>query len=114
MHGAQEPTECEVVVQGLKAVPGLTGRGHINEGQENAGDYLQDEYREGGAAENVPPAGARPRHAMERRLADNPAELQASIQPFAEGLYPAHGFLPPAAVPASAARVGNSPARMTS
>ena len=114
MHGTQKPTQCEVVVECLKAVPGFGGRGHINEGQENAGDYLQDEYREGGAAENVPPAGARPRHAMERRLADNPAELQASIQPFAEGLYPAHGFLPPAAVLASAARVGNSPARMTS
>ena len=114
VHGTQEPSECEIVVKRLKAVPGLGGRGHINDSQQNAGDDLQDEYRQGRAAENVPPAGARPRHAMERRLADGATELQASIHPFTEGFYPAHGFLRAAAVPESAARVGNSPARMTS
>ena len=63
VHGAQEPAERLLVVEGLQAVPGLVGRRHVDEREADAGDDLEHEERQRGAAEDVPPARRAARHA---------------------------------------------------
>ena len=41
MHGAQEPPQRYAVVEILQAVPGFSSRRNINDGQHDAGEYLQ-------------------------------------------------------------------------
>ena len=56
MQGADEPPQCDVVIEDLQAVPCLSRGGHINEREKNPGDNLKNENGQGGAAENIKPA----------------------------------------------------------
>ncbi len=48
-----------LLVDEAKGRVGLAGRGYVGEGQPDAGDYLNRESTERGAAEDVPPFGVR-------------------------------------------------------
>ena len=56
VHGAQEPSEPDVVVEEFEAGPCVAGGGGVDQREQNAGDDLQDEDDGGGAAEDIPPA----------------------------------------------------------
>ncbi len=58
VHGAQEPAEFDVVVEELKAVPGVGRGGCVDEREQDAGHDLEHEDDGGGAAEDVPPTGS--------------------------------------------------------
>ncbi len=91
MQPPNEPTERDIVIEGLKTVPGFSGRRHIDERQHDAGNDLQEEHNEGSAAENIKPARCFARNGMLRGLADRRAKLETRIQPFADGVDQAHG-----------------------
>src|SRR5262249_26061009 len=82
VQGANEPSQRDLVVESLQAAPGLSRRGHVDQGQENPGHNLKKEYREGCAAENIPPTRGLARHRMLHHLPDWPPELKALIEPF--------------------------------
>jgi len=73
---ADEPSECDVMIEGLEAAPRLAGRGHIGQSQQNAGDELETKDDQRCAAEYVPPARGVARNRMFRCLADGRGELQ--------------------------------------
>ena len=81
MHGAQEPSQSDIVVEILQAVPGFTRRRNINQRQHNAGEYLQDEKGERGTAEDVPPARRFSRDRMGGRVTDRTSDLQPLLEP---------------------------------
>ena len=82
---------------------------HDSSREKNAGHELQDEHGERSAAENIPPAGSVARDRVLDNFANRRCELQATIKPFANLGYEAHGgFFPRRA--ALAPGVGNSPA----
>ncbi len=84
VHAAQEPAQGYAVVQVLQAVPGFPGGGNVDQRQHDAGEDLQDEDGERGAAEDVEPAGRVARHPMLHRLADGAAQLQSRVEPLAD------------------------------
>ena len=84
VYRAQEPSQRDVVIQILQAVPGFGGGGHIDQRQHDAGDHLQDEDGQRGAAEDVPPARRLARHRMRHRIADRAADLQPPLEPVAD------------------------------
>ncbi len=88
MNSAQKPSQGDAVIQILQAVPSLAGRRHIDQRQHDPGEYLQDENRQRGAAEDIPPASRLPGHPMRRRVADRPSDLQALIKPVSDLLQP--------------------------
>src|SRR4029077_13961606 len=83
MQRADEPTEGLDLVEVLQAVPRAIGGRHINERQTNAGDDLQDEQGEAGAAEYVSPARAAARYSVGRSLPNGLTELEARVKPCA-------------------------------
>ena len=58
MDGAQEPAQFLLIVQELKASVGFTGGRDIYQGQQDPGQYLDREAKEGHTPENVKPACA--------------------------------------------------------
>ena len=64
MESTDVPAERDGMIQRLQAVPGFAGGRNVDEGEQDAGDDLQDEDDERGAAENVKPAGGFARHRM--------------------------------------------------
>ncbi len=109
MHGADEPSERDVVVQGLQTAPRLAARGHVNQREKNSGNDLQQENGERGAAEYIPPACRVSGNGMFDGFSDRRRQLQAVVEPFAQLCNHAHGdfLVASAAVPPG---VGNSPA----
>ena len=81
VQGANEPAERDLVIENLQAVPCFGRGGHIKEGKQNAGDNLEQEHSERGAAKNVSPACGLARNRMLHRLPDRRGELQARIEP---------------------------------
>ena len=57
VHGAEEPTELDVMVEELEAVPGVACGGGVDEREQDASHDLQEEDDRGCAAEDVPPTG---------------------------------------------------------
>ena len=111
VHRADEPAEGNVVIQDLQAAPGLARGRHVHEGEQDAGDDLEDEDGERGAAEDVEPARRLAGHRVRHRRPDRRAELEALIEPVAHALDQAHdGFS--AATAATRPGVGISPALM--
>ena len=78
---AQKPAQGDLMVENVQAVPRLGRRGNIDQRQQNAGDDLQQEQREGGAAEDVPPACGVARHLVQGRVLHRPFELQPALEP---------------------------------
>ena len=81
MQGSNEPAERNLVIEDLKAVPGFSGRRHINERQKNAGDKLQNEDSQRRAAENIEPACGLARDRVLDRLANRRAKLKPQVEP---------------------------------
>ena len=86
VHGAQEPSQGDAVVEELQAVPGFGGRRNIDQRQHDAGEDLENEERQRGAAEDVPPARRLARNGMRHRVADGAADLQPLLEPVCDGL----------------------------
>src|ERR1700735_829463 len=93
VHGADEPAERDVVIQDLQAIPCFPGGWNVNQRQHDAGNDLQHEHYESSAAKNIKPAGRFARHWMFDCFANDIAHLQARIEPIANGLDQAHGFI---------------------
>ena len=83
---AQIPSERLLVVQIDQAVPGAIGGWSIDSREADAGDYLQNEYDQRRAAEDVPPARGAARHGMLGDFGDRLTELQTRVEPSAEAL----------------------------
>ena len=90
MQAANEPTKRDIVIEGLETVPGFSGGRHVNERQHDAGNDLQHEHDEGGAAKNIKPARGFARNGMLHGLADGRAKLEARVQPLADGFDQTH------------------------
>src|SRR4029077_1755271 len=110
VHGADEPAERNRVIQGLQAAPCFAGRGHINERQQNSGDYLQNKYGESGAAKDIEPARRIAWHRMPGRFANRRRELETVVEPFADSLDHAHGGFSEVRLATGSPGVGNCPA----
>jgi hypothetical protein len=82
---ADVPAERDTVIQRLQAVPCLSGGRHVDQSEQDASDDLQDEDRESSAAKNIEPAGGLARNNMLGGLTDGGGELQALVEPFADG-----------------------------
>ncbi len=110
---ANVPAEGDGVIEGLQAVPGFSGGGNVDEGEQDAGDDLQNEDGKGGAAENVEPAGGLARYGMLDGFANGFRELQTLVEPVGNVLDQAHGDFPEILTSAvGLPGVGNSPALM--
>jgi len=82
------------VIEYLQAIPCFSRGRHIKEGEENAGDKLEHEHSERGAAEDVSPTCGLTRHGVFHRLPDRRGELEALVKPVPHVLDQAHGGLP--------------------
>ena len=78
VQGANEPAERDLVIENLQAVPCFSRGRHIEEGEQNAGDQLEHEHRERGAAKDVSPACGLARDRVLHRLPDRRGELQGA------------------------------------
>ena len=112
MDGAQKPAERDPMIQHLEGVPGLGAGRHVNQGEQNAGDDLDEKEDQRCAAKHVPPTRRLTRNRMLHYFAQRLDEIQAFIEPFPEIGPRSHGpvlFLLPAGH-APVERVGNWPA----
>src|SRR5258708_36713466 len=96
VQGSNEPTKRDAGIEGLEAVPRLSGRRHIDQRKQYAGDNLQHKTRERGAAEDIEPACRLARNRALGSFADRRAQLQPESEPPAEVLDPAYGVFFPA------------------
>ena len=96
MQGSYEPTQGNAVIEGLQAVPRLSGGRHIDQRKQYACDKLEHETGERGAAENIKPACSIPGNGMHGCFANRRSELQAQIEPVPDFLDQAHVGLSPA------------------
>ena len=94
MQGANEPAECDLVIENLEAIPCFSRGGHVKEGEENAGDELEHKDCERGAAKYISPACRSARDRMLHRFSDRRGELKPLIEPVAHFPDQAHGGLP--------------------
>ena len=76
--------ERDLVIENVQTVPRFTRRRNIDQGQQNAGEDLQEEQRERRTAEDVPPACSLARNGMERSILDRAFELKAALKPCVE------------------------------
>ena len=81
MHGAQKPAKRDLVVENVQTVPCFPRGRHIDQSQQNTGEDLQEEQREGRAAEDVPPACGIARNLVEHSVLDRTFELKAPLEP---------------------------------
>ena len=81
MDGAQEPAQFLLIVQELKASVGFTGGRDINQGQQDPGQYLDREAKEGHTPENVEPAGAAFRDWMAAGRLPDFDEVEPPLEP---------------------------------
>src|SRR5215472_10215103 len=81
MYATQKPSQGDVRVEILQAVPGLTGRRYVNRRQHDTGEDLQQKHRKRGAAEDVQPTRRPPRYLMRSRFADPTGDLQSLLEP---------------------------------
>ena len=109
VQGSNEPTKRDAVIESLEAVPRLSGRRHIDQRKQYAGDNLQHKTRERGAAEYVEPTCGLARNRMPGSFANRRTKLQPEIEPLADFLNQAH-VVPPGLVSAARPGVGISPA----
>ncbi len=91
----QEPAERLVVIQVQQAVICLGGRRHVDQGEADAGEDLNDEEGERRAAENVPPAhwpGHLPGDGVPHHRQQSGTQAQPGVEPVPCGTQPAsHG-----------------------
>src|SRR5262249_47462459 len=92
VYGAEVPAEWGLVVKVLQRLVGLVGCRDIDQRQANAGDDLQHEEDEGGAAEDVPPAGGGTRHRMGDHRLERGASAQALVKPVGYSRDGAHRY----------------------
>ena len=78
---AKKPAQVKLLIQNVEAAPRLPCGRHVDDGEQNAGDDLQNEKCESGAAEHVPPACRVARHRVQRRFLDGRFELETKLQP---------------------------------
>jgi len=95
VHGAEVPAERLLVVEGLEALEGLVRRGHVDEGETDAGDDLEHEKNHARGPEDVPPARGATGHGVGRGFVDGRAHLEALVQPRPDRADHAHGLRPP-------------------
>src|SRR5271154_1254466 len=114
VHGADEPAQSDLMIQGLQAAPCFAGRRYIDERQENSSDQLQKKYGESGAAKNIEPASRVARHGMLRCFANRRCQLQAMIEPFSDLLDHAHGGFSVVRLATGSPGVGSCPASIVS
>src|SRR5580704_1003122 len=91
VQSSNEPTERDLVIQSLQAVPSFSSGRHINKREHDAGHDLQHEHHERRAAENIKPAGGFARYRMLGGFLDDGANLQTLIQPLTDGFNQTHG-----------------------
>ena len=91
VQGANEPAERDLAIEGLQAVPGLAGRGHIDEGEKDAGRDLDREGRQRRAAEHIGPTRGIPRSGMRHRFPNGRAKLEPRVDPTRDRVDQAHG-----------------------
>src|SRR5580658_5298214 len=110
MQSSNEPTQSNIVIQNLEAVPGLSGGRDVDQRQQNPCNDLQNEDRQRGAAEDIKPACRFPRDLVFGNVTDGCAKLQPQIEPRAYFFNQAHGLLPPNLIATGWPGVGSSPA----
>src|SRR6266850_1384544 len=81
VNGAEIPPERRLLVQILKALVGLVGRGDVHEGKTDPGYALQREEGERGAPEHVPPARGSPRNRMGDGGCERLGEPRSDLKP---------------------------------
>src|ERR1700722_19777754 len=93
MKRANEPSECLLMVESLKAVPCAIRSGDIGESETDTGDKLQNHHGETGTAKHVGPTGCSARHRVLHRLSNWLAQFEAKIDPLSEVFNQAHVHL---------------------
>ena len=81
MQRAEKPAEGNLMVENVQAVPCLAAGRDIDERQQNAGEDLQEQQRECGAAKDVKPARRASRNGMQDSVFYRGLELKALLTP---------------------------------
>ena len=109
MQCADEPTESYVVVERLQAAPCFRSRWHVDHGQQNPRNNLQNEDCQRGTPEYIKPARCISWNGMLRGFANGTRQLQAALKPVSDLADQAHGSFFPTR-PALDPGVNSSPA----
>ena len=112
VHGAQEPTELLVVGQILQSCVSLISGRHIDEREHDAGDELQHEAEERGAAEDIEPTAGTLRNMVTRGGFPDFFDMEAVIHPIENAEAEVGKFLDRNLHALGCARVGRAPARI--
>src|SRR3990172_8533140 len=85
MDAAHQPTARHLLVDVANTVVGVVGRGRVVGREHHAGDDLDEEHRQGGTAERVPP-GQPVGHFAVQQGALGTAQVDTLIDPTEEGV----------------------------
>ena len=80
VEAAHERAECDLFFNELNTVVGMIGRRRIVQGEEHAGDGLQQEEKQRGRAEDINPAGAA-RDGFVQKSLFNRLQIEPAIKP---------------------------------
>ena len=80
---AHEGAERDLLFDELNTVVGMIWRRRIVDGEEHAGDGLEQEEKERRRAEHIDPAGAAGNRLVEQGPFDR-LEIQAAVEPFVD------------------------------
>src|SRR5262249_45354310 len=86
----QEPAERLLVIQILQARPRLRGRRDVHERQTDSSYHLDDETEQRAAPEDVEPAVRAGWNLVTGRRVEEPADLQAILEPVSGDRQPPH------------------------
>src|SRR5213082_2408500 len=84
MDAANDGAEGIVLLEVLEAGPGLGNGGNVKQGEEDAGDKLEEHEDEGGTAQRVEP-GTPDRHGFIQALAQQAPDGGPLIEPVVGG-----------------------------
>src|SRR5215470_10630267 len=81
MQRAKIPAEGLLKIQILQTRVGLISRGHVDKGQTDAGDDLEDKTKQGAATEDIKPTACTCRHCVTCGGFEELANMQSVINP---------------------------------
>ena len=112
MHGAQEPTELLVIGQILQCRIGFVSGRHIDKREHDAGDDLQHEAEERGAAKDIEPTAGTLRNMVADGGFPDFFDMQAVVHPIEDAEAEVGKFLDRNLHALGCASVGRAPARI--
>src|SRR5438093_13300605 len=91
MQRTQEPAQRLLIIQILQTGIRLVGRGHVDEGQTDAGHDLNDKTEERTAAEDIKPTAGTGRYRVACGRDEQLTHMESLIDP--EGDWPQHAWV---------------------